>query len=481
MIRFDKAINTYYLCAKEDDRFSKHTPFHGMCLNSTGGTRILCSHDGKVIVLGYCVDAYGEWADDRIADELAGLDPLVFNKAIDRLAGEFVIFVEFSSGEVRVYNDAISIIPIVYDSDRVASNEKFIAEEKGYAIASYMPELISGGYANRNTKPGCMTGYSEIHYLLANHYLDFDKGVSVRYFPRENLAVCGSETSFNALMDRVIFLETNILRSLIRLSPLRAGLTSGTDSRLLLAMMSVAIPDELRNVSFFTIDYGNLNDNKVSRMLSSNLSLKHSILEARKAPEALVSELARLLPEDENVEGDKLWSIYSQMPGFEFCLGGAIVDQIAKSGKFSDFPEWIITPTFCTAVFGHSSNVALKEMKKWYKGTKPKAYGYSMGDLDAWEFRCGRWIGVNAHPYALMGMPMFNSWNCREIIDIFCKIPRKTRAKKAIHKALISKARPDLLEIPFNGGAKPISTIRHVLTYLAKYYLAKVGVLRFIK
>ncbi len=430
------------------------------------------SNGVSVTILGDCIDLSPEGtADACIAEKLCKLSFDDFLKAIDWLLGIYVIF-RSSKGRVLIFGDATHLMGVYYGSSGkylgVAASSEALIINPGEPVSPAAAEVVRGAYSPGLYLAGDITMYESVKCLLPNHYLDVESQSAVRYFPREELSLSENDSEVNRIIDETFVLVQKGIRHAAAKYQLALPLTPGGDSRVNCALVRNAVPDG--DVYYYVIRNVELKrepDNiKFIKELSEKLGIKdfHILSEADfigdDAVTALRAECGPI-----RAWSKRLWC-YNSALGSRAIVKGELIDQIGKSPYGRAMPEWMASKFFLKTILSNTSKQADKEFTQWYKAAKGKRMGYSMFDLYSWEVRCGRW-NSNTHSIAnILGVHNINFFNCTKILAEWCRIPRRERTNKCIHRRFISKTMPSVVGLPVNPYAYRHS--RHLSPALSK-------------
>jgi asparagine synthetase B (glutamine-hydrolysing) len=141
--------------------------------------------------------------------------------------------------DIILFNDAAGLRQVVY-SDRkddkyfwCASQPGLIAKELGLNIDSEALNFIEFIKARNDEyfMPGNSTPYREINHLFPNHYLNLNKKVCYRYWPKDEYI----PTKIEEAAERCSHIVEGLMAAASNRFDLCLSLSSGLDSRLVLA------------------------------------------------------------------------------------------------------------------------------------------------------------------------------------------------------------------------------------------------------
>lgn len=474
-------VNCWLLSREQDGRFAKHFQVAGYVLNATVGTEVVQTQRGITIV-GFCVDSHGEIALDEIPEYLSVSDLSSFIARLVRMAGSYVIFRETAEG-LQVFGDATHFMSVFYGSNSYderccAAYEFLVAEALKLPRRTEADEIIRNDYDIHRILVGDLTVYESVFCLLPNHYLDFSRQASRRYFPRVGLKKVRSRAEAESIIDATLQMAKVIMREYGSRYDLLFPLTSGYDSRLIVAIACSVLPVE--KIECYTSLLAHLDekspDVSIPRQIVAGVGLRHHEIRYMAAPEEQKEFLKRTLGDSRQWDGDYEWTMKKLFPG-KAAFNGQLVGQIGKSSVGNNIPEWMATSNFLLTKQRNTSSFARTEMYEWFKVTRPAAHGYSMFDLWGWEFRCGRWNANSISSCAANGLMRINCFNCTEMLAEWCRIPRAWRFRKFVHVGMLKRLDGRFLKYPFNphekwSGKVKSNPIAFWLGSWGKYWLA---------
>ena len=94
-----------------------------------------------------------------------------------------------------------------------------------------------------------------------------------------------------------------------------------------------------------------------------------------------------------------------------------------------------------------------RHVERWARDIQPYATeaNLSLFDLFYWEHRLGNWAS-NSLMNSYLLTDLLDPFNCRELMEIWLRVPREKRMNCNMHKEIIKRNWPDLLELPINPG-----------------------------
>lgn len=384
--------------------------------------------------------------DDYVIDsdlsEGAEIDA-VLEKEIYRLAGSFLFVIDLPTTR-RLYLDAGGTKSVFYSvGERIAAATTLLLlpTRKDYYERLDLSFHAALRVDQDGWFPAGLTAHQGVQRLVCNHYLDFDSWTSVRHWPLQ--AVPREEDPLRAYAT-----ITNQIRSVIealaKAGPTRVALTSGYDTRLLLACTESLAGD----VEYVTIAIprGAL-DLKRARELSERFGLRHRVLryaeanaEQREAWQRKVSHCItginfKMHPTMAPLED----CFFVSGVGGEFGRGYLWLDandqtRIGANGLIERL-KLPLEPRLCAAV------------EEWLRPLK-HFDSLTILDLTSMELLVSSWAFVQA--YALPNNVEINPLISRRIFEAVLSVPAELRRDSRMPVSVAATAWPDVLDLPIN-------------------------------
>ena len=450
-------------CIKLGDVDIWHTATARIQVSQTNGV--------EVAVIGECVDVREGYDAEKIAESLSLLDGQAFEVEKENLCGDYVIF-RFDHGDVRVYGDAIHMMSVYYGINKhagvVASCEALIVEDVS-EISPVSAKVLAGAYESGKYLAGDMTMYDDVKALLPNHYLSVKEAKSVRYFPREDLKVVRTEAAVDAIIDNTIQMVEHCIRQFAKRMKFASPLTPGGDSRLNCAFLNKLIPqDEVLYYVIRTTEMKAFQENEILvKRLADEFGFHdfHFYQETETLTDERVATIKRVFgPIREWPK--KIWAYHPDLKDRNI-VSGALIGHILGGELGKNMPEWLVGLWFMKIRQRNVSKFAGKAVAEWYRDAMSAVKkGYSKFDMWYWEIRCGRWNANTISRDDIIGIHDINIYNSHRIINEWCKIPKRLRVRKLIHKRMLMRLCPSVADVTFNPCAHRGSRMR--LPILAK-------------
>lgn len=419
-----------------------------------------------VYMLGYALNPYtGANNNDRITQHLAKLLSESFNNFLnylDQLSGRFVLLCKVGDKEFLL-QDAMGYRCALYSYDQnnfmIASHTKLFENLLGFqkcpkAISiSQQKNYSMGG----NYLPGVMTAISNVRPLLANTLLDLKTLKTERFFPREEL-------KSNELTDEFI---TNICKVLVKQSGMITdryntifSLTGGLDSRMTLSTLQPFI-NRLSKVFTYVIN-GNKSHKKdvdIAPKIAEKIGLSNFLTMNVSRTNLKDGEFLDLAQKEVNSGIKK-----SSSDMIALFLTGVNDPKIVHIMSYG--PE-VFNCYFTRNPINRDGKLSLVKLARLYKRSlvdltldswaefievhdplMESKHGYCPYDLLYWEHRNSAWLGTRMSDTDMIA-DTFVPYNNRELLKALLTIKQETRLTKDIHKSIVEKCWPALMEIDF--------------------------------
>ncbi len=423
------------------------------------------SNGREVAIVGECLDVTNAVDRQGIAHALCRLDSEGFELFIENLCGVYVIL-RSECGAVKVYGDAMHMMSVYYGvedkSGIVASCEALIVNDVS-AVSEKAQEVLAGAYEAGLYLAGDMTMYDDVRALLPNHRLDVvDRQVrAVRYFPREKLSIARTRGEIDEIIEKTSGFVKNAIVGFSQFMRFASPLTPGADSRVNCAFLNDELPQD--EVLYYVIDNEELKSQPKNRSVVKKVAEHfgfrnfHFYPECESFTEEFVDKVNRLLGPT-RVWVRKIWAYHPEIAG-RTIVSGAMIGHILGGTLGRNMPKWMVRPWFVRIAQRNVSDRAAKETDKWCGDAMDGVgKGYSLLDLWTWEIRCGRWNANTASRNNIYGIQNINFYNSHSIISEWCRIPRRLRVRKVIHKRILQRIAPSVADIEINPCINKYST-----------------------
>lgn len=390
-------------------------------------------------------------------------DEALFNAALDRLAGRFVIVVNTPTG-TEIYQDAMGSRSVFYSTAGqavAASHAELVREILGTSIADFFVPLITSiGYRQRNVKylPGVASPYIDVLQLTPNTKLLLPEQKTKRFWPRESV---GNRHSNKDAADVLIrYLEG--LGAYMKHHDLRpvAGLTAGTDSRGVFAAVKDLDPYVFTYVRSEKATATESKDALIAAEITAHYDVRANVW-----PILSMQTL--------NGADDAFSHAFRLASGYQRGVGSTWLPELAKLRQA--VPNGLLIHGFGGEVMRgfyqptskKISGVSLEDISRAYEGdlgtnitrqlfgdmmertefAADRLCGYDPNDIFYWEHRMGTWGSV-ALSEADLAMPSITGYNSRNLFTAFMRLSETDRLSRAAFKMATDALAPKLSSIP---------------------------------
>jgi len=299
---------------------------------------------------------------------------------------------------------------------------------------------------------GSETIYQNCFHLLPNHYLIFNNNQQVRFYPNTPLLI--NETP--KIIEETSETLKGILAAIANRSQIALALTSGWDSRLLLA----ASKDLFPKVKGFIDRKGTMPkdhpDLIIATKLAKKLNLDFEIKNSSISPPGWFISLlstnvtsARVLSKT-----NMIYSRYIDQEDVIFVNGncGEIFRNYYDRYCQEDINKISVEKIVSLLGYKGKQTYIRREIEKWKNDFEiNKQMGWNLLDFLYWEQRLGNW-GAQFPAEEDIAADEISPLNCRLLIDTLLSSPREERSapEYKIIRKLIHSLLPEALDFPFN-------------------------------
>ena len=388
------------------------------------------------------------------------------------LGGKYIVLFNSPDG-FFLLGDATSSIPVFYDTKGemvCTSNPQYILNWKKYLQDTELLRIRNSGDISQ-AMPYDITPYKEIKQLIPNHCLNVSKRQAFRFV---NSLEKQSVISVEKATELVSPMIENLLAYYLKQYPISCPITSGRDSRVVLAYLMKS----KANIRCYTIKHPHHTDKSqditVPAELCAKNGLHYDLIEDVAVSSELKAEMDQLLGEGQ-YSGRTL---QIAMTVKEHCqnsaiINGDIIGQVGKCSLHRDIPSIFATPSYFRCKLHNYSSGARKQLKLWLKEIANSGEKVNAFDLFSVENRMGRWAAQENLIYNTIGQVYLNIFNSRSIIYVWTAVDRSKRKLSMLHIDLIRAVYDRLLEIPFETEESVVYSLSKAnwLTYLLSSYL----------
>jgi hypothetical protein len=368
------------------------------------------------------------------------------------VTGRYVVLL--SIGIVRrLYLDPCGSLPAVYAPDErtVAASPALIpysenTQDNKRLMVVMNVERASVMYA------GGVSPRHGVFWLLPSHYLDLNRWVPVRHWPKDDLAPI-SDTDEG--IGEIAELLSNIVCGLSKSNNLQVPLTAGWDSRLLLACCRDVVGD-LNTFTYDLKDRTSHIDCLVARGIAKDLGIPHLTLSSRRPTDE--ERLEWLFRTGLSVGDPRAFNAIplvgmlhrdrASLPGVGCELGRAYYRERLGIEPGQGKADVDLKGMFFA--FGAPMEPELVEALRTWRDELPTDNGELVGDFFFLEQVLGCWSGILTLGFA--GSVKFEFWpfNNRRIIDICFRFPESYKRSQKCNQDIIRIMRPELLRFRIN-------------------------------
>ena len=384
---------------------------------------------------------------------------LTLIEATTPLAGRWIIFLKNNDG-IFLFSDPCGFRQTFYtfDYDQIwcGSQPEIIKQNRALKFTKN-PKinrlLLNKDFAAKESSwLGIQTIYDNCFHLMPNHYLDINNRQQVRFYPNKPFQIKEKQKIISSAAELLF----GIIESITNRHKVKFALTSGWDSRLLLA----ASKKQLKNIEYFIdrkevlpLDHPDVViPERLAQEFNFNFIIKNSIYTL---PGWFVSILshnitgARILP--------KTQMIYDYLiHGEERVNINGNAGEIFRNlyDNYYEHPPTEVYISDMVKAFGYKSQprYVCQEFEKWSNKLLPYLNdSFYLLDFLHWEQRLGNW-GAQFPAEQDIAIEEVSPLNCRELYNIMLSSPRNVRGAPdyPLIKDLIEYMWPELLNFPFN-------------------------------
>ena len=426
--------------------------------------------NNKLVILGDIFNPFNpEFSNNIIGNDLIqanALDTLL--RSIDKLTGRFVMFVNIDSS-YYVLSDFFGQRQVFFWFDDnhfyASSSPKLVLDTLSLdlEIAESKLTLSKSNYflkIHEHWFLGETDWDSRLKKLLPNHFLNINQRTTKR------IPMYVSHTSNKECIEQEILLMLkNSIEAYSKRYSLLLGLTSGYDSRLLLAS-SIALKKSIKYFTFSRKDTYVKRDMSIAKQLAKMYDLNHLEIETKDLTTDFKTVfrsqflIPRLLDKTRNIQWFKEQQFINtaNVTGF----GGELIRRYYKEEDFEN------STSICKIINYQSNEMNLNALNQWLSEAKAyvEANDLLISDLFYLEVRIGKWGNKMAHEMDVTAVEDFTPYNNRCLMYSLLLNYNKEELK-AITLDLIEKNLEGISTIPFNPKTWK-DTIKKIIFY--EYY-----------
>ncbi|MFP4163326.1 MAG: hypothetical protein ACLFVE_05055 [Chitinispirillaceae bacterium] len=436
-----------------------------------------------LVIIGYALDPYHPERNDlEIARDLIehSTDAASLSENARSLSGRFVLLLETPENSILL-PDPGALRQIFFTQ----GGEELWAGSSSALISTVTncpvwEELI--GDMNRTPLfktadfwlPGSLTYFRNVRHLQPNHYLDLSEGRTRRFWPQQSL----KPLSLSEQREQAALLLRGIFDAAVRRFPLAMGLSSGLDSRMLLAA-SRYYSSELE---YFTMvseqSRSSHYDAAAASELLEQLRIPHRVIALpRTVPEKYSSFLEQSIHMHRPVKALNSYALFRNLSLDEnntAVVWGNLAEITKRDrSRWPEVHQMLLSPGYLSLMaLMNGSTRAKEEFSAWLKEAK-RCCRHNVCTLDLlhWEHRVGSWAAGSLSEYDT-AFESLCPYNCREYLELFLRVPFRFRTKPhyRAHTELIRQLWPETLKMPIGEPKEGISGTAIDLMYKSGTY-----------
>lgn len=376
--------------------------------------------------------------------------------ALKPYAGQYVLIYRDDS-DFKLVQDALALREVYYCAGQnqviAASQPNFLAAYSNPKVeASRDPDVVAfyrqqmPKVRERRLWVGDGTYYDGIKHLLPNQCLDLNTLIVTRYWPNTPLP----NLALDEVADRACQFLQGILRSVTLRHPVMMAVTSGTDSRTLLAA-SRAVSDR---IYYFINHRGQFHRHSADLVIPQRIFQRINLpFHVHRVPDSVEAGFRKCFFQNTFLASQKLlptiYNVYYKQHGEKVNLLG--VGEIGRA-LWGEEPRELNAYYLAYAMRYMSSPYATHQCDVWLREVFPVArqYGLDIMTLLLWEQLLGNWgsVGNSESDIAIEEVDPYNSHYMYEILlgvdNDLKKDPR------VIFREMLRRMWPELLEFPIN-------------------------------
>ncbi|MGZ6271037.1 MAG: hypothetical protein ACXWN2_04955 [Candidatus Limnocylindrales bacterium] len=418
----------------------------------------------QLTLLGFMLDPDRPEAGDveLLRDLATSPEPGDLPERAAALAGRWALLAA-RAGEVLVLTDPCGLRQVFRTVGLAepwcASQAGLIAQAAGLAVdpaaAAFMDTLYFSAYREA-WWPADTSPYREVRRLLPNRVLELSSGTARRFWPLTPIARRSTEA---AAQEGARLLQGLLSAASLR-QPLALALTSGLDSRTLLAA-SRALQAELL---LYTVDPATLGTDPADLTIPLRLANRLGI------PHLRVGAPAGRDPEFEAVYAASFdtphasWASTAQelvavFPPERLSVSGSCSEIARSSYRWHEQPRRLSAGrlTVLAQMDMDGTGYATAALGRWLEEAGPAAerVGLDLHDLFYWENRLASWLPAGQAEWD-MAHDTFTPFACRPLLEVLLAADQRDRSypEFRLHRAMIERMWPEVLAEPVNPTSR---------------------------
>lgn len=388
-------------------------------------------------LLGYILNPHHpEDSNQNILDNLlkcSSFDTLT--ASIDTLTGKFVL-IYIQNNNIKVLHDPAGLRELYYYSN----GHEFACGSTATILAKYLSIerdedkeinhfFNSPQFNNYNKWIGSRTIFKGLLKLMPNHYLDLSQNRTYRYWPREERKI----VELNKATRHAADILTGTFDAILRRNPIQQTLTSGWDTRLLLAASRKHIKDiGYYFIRGFKADAGLVGsmDYVITRKITDkfNLSMQYYI----PGDEMVDEEFQRIFYSNNLMARPKFLWVYNYV--YRNKLDNLMTVSGTEGNVFfrlkSDIDRSVDNPEYFAKKYNYENYpYVINSLAEWIDGLKDaRKLNYYVLDMFYWEQLLGNWGAITSSEQDIVRDEL-RPFNNRELVTTLGQVAPKFRYK----------------------------------------------------
>ena len=469
-------INQYFITnddhvSLDDSDFSEfHVDDFKIFVHKNLKANQFSSGSNKLVILGDAFNPFNpEFSNERIGKELVQANFLdEFLKNLDKITGRYVMFLCID-GSYYVLSDFFGQRQVYYWFDAncfyASSSPKLILEtlKLDLEIDEIKLALSKSNYflkIHEHWLLGETDWDSRLKKILPNHYLNINQKTAKR-IPMYVTKTLNNE----GLEQEALSILKNSMEAYSKRYSIMLGITSGYDSRLLLAS-SITLKNTIKYFTFNRKDTYVKRDIKIARQLAEAYHLDYKSIDTSALSLEFISEyknqfiIPRILDKTKNIQWFKNQNLKNT--AVVSGNGGPIIKRIYKEEDFAT------ANSICKATKIEPSKFNISAIDQWLETAKEytKEHSLLISDLFYLEMKFGKWGSKMSHEIDFAAVENFTPYNNRHLAFSLLLYYNKGN-HKTITLSLLEKSLEGITTIPFNPKTWK-DTIKKIIFY--EYY-----------
>lgn len=429
--------------------------------------------NSQIILLGSIFDAeYPEKRNIEIIQDIIvrteSLNDLFMN--LKRYSGNYALLYQSNKNTI-ILQDALSLREIYY----CTSENKIICGSQPNLIAAFASppiyktknhEILDfyNNHIMNNSWIGDETLFDGINHLLPNHYLDISERKAKRYWPNEPIQQLNLEDA----VERISTYLSGILQSMSNRYSLMLAVTSGTDSRTLLA----ASKDIKDKIYYFVNNHQDMGYDHPDIIVPQSMFSKIGIpFHIHDVPDGVCEKFEQIYAENVFLKTERLLTAIYNV----YYLNHSDKVNITSTGEIgrSRYGEAKrkLNSHLLAFKMGQNPNCRYVDMQihNILSELSPISvqYGLNLLTLLYWEQKIGNW-GTIVNSESDIAIEEFDPYGSHYLIELLLGVDEKyTRYDEQpcclLYNKMITHMWPELMEWPMNP---PYTTRDKILNFL---------------